>query len=88
MEYQYFEVEFSIDHDENTAEWICIRGERQPSVEEANVFCKADAERVKMPVTGVFPISRQEAEAFYDFTNEANGPYSDDRRSRLGRETV
>lgn len=70
----YFEIEMSNNHDENTAMWICIKGTREPTVDEANVFCASDVKRYGMPVTGVFALSKTEAEAFYDLDNEKNWP--------------
>ncbi|MGN8969859.1 hypothetical protein [Intestinimonas sp. HCP28S3_D6] len=51
---------------------MVIKGTRDPSVEEAQDFIsKHGTDEV---VIGVFPISREEAENFYDFTYEENWP--------------
>ena len=51
---------------------MVIKGKRAPSVEEAQKFIlKHGTSEV---VTDVFPISREEATYFYDFTNEENWP--------------
>lgn len=69
----YYEVEFGTG-DENTAMWMCIKGERQPSIEEASHFLKKDAEMFGMPVHGIYPIDEITARASYDFSNAANWP--------------
>lgn len=70
----YYEVEFSFRDPAQGTYSICIRGTREPSVEEAAVFCRKDAESLDAVVTRVDPISREEAEHFYDFSNEENWP--------------
>lgn len=69
----FFEVEFS-DGNENTAMWICIKGMKQPTIDEAKRFLAADAEMFKLPVAGVYPIDEATARNCYDFSNESNWP--------------
>lgn len=70
---QYFEIEFS-DGDGRTAEWICIRGTDEPTLEEAREFLKKDSETIGLPVAGVYPIDEFTARACYDFDNESLWP--------------
>ena len=67
----YYEIDFGegVENDR-----LCIKGLREPSIAEANEFCKEDAKRFGAEVTKVTPIERDEAEALYDFTNEAVWP--------------
>ena len=61
---RYFEVYFG-DRDsygEGEQPSICIMGIRQPSVEEANEFCKVDSYCIGQPVTEVVEIDRDYAE--------------------------
>ena len=47
MEIKYFEIIFSDDDHEPECladEAMCIKGYRQPSIEEANMFCKYEVE--------------------------------------------
>lgn len=71
---QYFEAEFSNNHEQTTAEWICIRGVRQPSVAEAQEFLSGDSTRLGLPVTDVRPITEEEARSCYDFSVESQWP--------------
>lgn len=73
----YYEVRFNRPGDPEEAEVaMCGRGVRVPTVEEANVFhavdvvCYAD----DRPVVAVWEISREEAESFFDMSNEENWP--------------
>lgn len=70
----YFEVEFSDSGNENTANWICIRGVREPSVAEAAFFCKEDLDLYGFPVYRVDPIDEATARDCYDFSNEKSWP--------------
>ena len=67
----YYEIDFgyAVENDR-----ICIKGLREPTIAEANEFCKADVKRFGAEVTKVTPIEKNEAEAFYDFSNEAVWP--------------
>lgn len=76
-EMKYFEICVSLNPDgtgTSNDSWRCIRGIREPSLEEAQEFCKEDAECFGGRVIGVFPIDRITAEAGYDFTNEFKWP--------------
>lgn len=68
MDNNYYEVVFSDGYS------ICILGERQPTVEEANIFCKEDCENMKVTVTNVIEIDSYEAHTFFDMDDEANFP--------------
>ena len=71
----YYEVELSNDHDENTSIWICIKGMRKPNILEAQKFLTTDSERYGMLVTGVYELpNREYAEDCYDLSNEENWP--------------
>lgn len=71
---KYFEVEFDktprgADWDENcTGDYsICILAEREPSREEAAIFCKSDMEKMGYKyVVGITEISKEEAYTFFD----------------------
>ena len=69
---KYFEIEFA--DGQTPDEYIYIRGLREPSVDEAAKFCKADSEMIGMPVSNVYPIDEQTARACYDFRNVENWP--------------
>ena len=69
---KYYEVEFSDGQTPDVC--ICIRGLREPSIEEAATFCAADTKIIGMPVSNVYPIDEKEARSCYDFTNEADWP--------------
>lgn len=73
---KYFEIEFSNcpGEEDGFSEWICIRGNRQPTVKEASEFCKEDAKIIGMPVVRVDPIDEVYARDCYDFSNEVNWP--------------
>ncbi len=56
---------------------ICIRGIREPSIEEAEEFVAADRMvngQYMLHVKNVIELPREEAEDAYDFTNEAMWP--------------
>ena len=75
MNCQYYEVRIgdSIDECENDF-WMCIRGVRTPSVDEAEQFLSADIARIGGHVIEVFPIDRKTAESNYDFSYEERWP--------------
>ncbi len=74
IEYQYFEVFFE-PFEDGSEYSMCIKGIRQPTVEEANAFLAKDREKLKLgPVTEVWPGDREELEPSYDFDNEENWP--------------
>jgi len=54
--------------------WMCIRGTRQPSLEEAEQFYAEDVQKFGGNVLAVNQLSAQEAGDFYDLSNEANWP--------------
>ena len=64
---RYFELWF----DGHPKESICIRGVREPTVEEANQFAKADVEQIGGKVYHVEELSFEEASEFFD-TSEVN----------------
>ena len=71
----YFEVAFSNGSaNDNNAQWICIRGTQKPTLAEAHQFLALDCERFGLPVVGVYPIDKDTARNFYDFSNENNWP--------------
>lgn len=75
MEYQYFEISIGSHPEESDDDfWICIRGVRTPSIREAEQFLAADTAKYGGHVLGVYPLSRKEAEAFYDFSHEEMWP--------------
>ncbi len=69
----YYEIEFS-NGNEDSAEWMCIKGVKEPSVDDAANFCKHEAAMWGLPVKGVYPIDERTAKSCYDFTNESNWP--------------
>ena len=75
MSYQYFEVRIgnSIDESDNDF-WMCIRGVRAPSIDEAEQFLSADVARIGGHVLEVFPIEQETAESCYDFSHEDQWP--------------
>lgn len=75
MNEQYYEIcigpgPFTADTDF----WMCIRGVRQPSLEEAEQFCAEDVQKCGGNVLAVNLLSEREARDFYDLSNEANWP--------------
>lgn len=69
---KYFEIEFT--DGQTPDERICIRGLREPSIEEAAEFCEEDAKIIGMPVSNVYPIDERTARSCYDFRNVDNWP--------------
>ena len=72
-----FEIRFNHPGDPEEAEVaMCGRGVRVPTVEEANVFYALDVVGYAedRPVVDVWEISRADAEAFFDMSNENNWP--------------
>jgi len=63
---RYFELEFS----DRTC--MCVKGLREPTVEEANECYKVDVEIYSTPIIGVYELNREYAIDNYDFDNEAN----------------
>lgn len=75
MDDQYYEIcigpgPFITDEDF----WMCIRGARQPSLEEAEQFYAEDVEKFGGNVLAVNLLSPSEASAFYDLSHEENWP--------------
>lgn len=54
--------------------WICIRGVRQPSLEEAEQFYAEDVQKCGGNVLAVNLLSEHEAKDCYDLSREANWP--------------
>ena len=72
---KYYEVEFGTSKDLSDSYSICIIGERKPSIEEAQEFCKTDLQALGYEhVTDVLEISADEAHRFFDMENEATLP--------------
>lgn len=69
---KYFEVCYGKDNS------ICIRGEVQPSKEEAENFLFSDAARLgyntKKGVTKIIELSKEEAYSAFDMENEERFP--------------
>lgn len=73
----YYEIEFGdamsgVDCDHYS---ICIRGERKPTIKEAEEFCKTDMRLFGYRrVTDVLEITSKEAHDFFDMRNEEQWP--------------
>lgn len=77
MEYQYYEICIGPGpflSEDGTDFWMCIRGVRQPALEEAEQFYAEDVKNFGGNVLAVNAISRAEARDCYDLSNEANWP--------------
>lgn len=75
MEYQYFEVCIGDGPKESVNDvWMCIRGMRAPSIQEAEQFLTADIAKIGGHVLDVCPIDRKTAESCYDFSYEEQWP--------------
>jgi hypothetical protein len=71
----YYECEFDKLDPKSGDQAMCIKGERIPTVEEANVFLAKDIEEwYHAPVVAVFPLSKGSARAFYECSNEDEWP--------------
>jgi hypothetical protein len=65
----YYEIEFDLGYG------ICIKGLREPSIDEVKEFCKQDMlEFMVDEVISITPISYDDACKFYDMNNEPNWP--------------
>ena len=64
----YYELEFDDEYS------ICIKGERKPTVEEANIFAKADCEKFGASIIDVLEISDKEAHMSFDMEKEESFP--------------
>ena len=68
MEHQYFEVCIGDGPGESYNDcWMCIRGVRVPSIQEAEQFLAGDIAKIGGHVLGVYPIDRETAKGCYDF---------------------
>ncbi len=68
MEYQYFEVCIGDGPGEGANDiWMCVRGVRAPSIQEAEQFLAADIAQIGGHVLDVCPIDRKTAKGCYDF---------------------
>lgn len=75
MEYQHFEVCIGDGPKESGNDfWICIRGVRIPSMQEAEQFLADDIAKNGGHVLGVYPTDRRSAEGYYDFSCEEQWP--------------
>ena len=75
MEHQSFEICIGKGPNEGDNDsWMCIRGVRAPSIQEAEQFLAADVAIYDGHVLGVYPIDRETAKSSYDFSNEGKWP--------------
>lgn len=75
MEQQYFEVRIGDGPKESVHDiWMCIRGMRAPSIQEAEQFLAADIKKYGGHVLDVSPIDRVNAAGCYDFSYEEQWP--------------
>ena len=75
MGQQYFEICIGNGPRESFNDiWMCIRGVRAPSIQEAEQFLAADIAQFGGHVLGVYPIDRRTAESCYDFSCETQWP--------------
>ena len=82
MERKYYEIEFDNDvrcreyTDETVGDYsICIIGERKPTYEEAENFCKEDMKTMGYKyVVAIREIDSEEAHTFFDMDNEEKFP--------------
>lgn len=75
MEQQYFEICIGDGPEESDDDfWMCIRGVREPSIQEAEQFLADDIAQIGGHVLGVYPIDRRDADGFYDFSYEEQWP--------------
>lgn len=69
MEQQYFEICIGDGPKESYNDiWMCIRGIRAPSIQEAEQFLAGDIAKFGGHVLGVSPIDQRTAEGCYDFS--------------------
>ncbi len=74
-EYQYFEVCIGDGPGESeTDTWVCIKGVKTPTIQDAERFLHTDVTRFGGHVLSVTPIDRGTAEDSYDFDEEALWP--------------
>ena len=75
MEYQYFEICIGDGPKEGVNDiWMCIRGVRAPSIQEAEQFLSADITKVGGHVLNVSPIDRRTAERSSGRCSEFDAP--------------
>lgn len=75
MKQQYFEVCIGDDIKMSASlYWMCIRGVRVPSIQEAEQFLANDIAKIGGHVLIVSPIDRKTAESCYDFSYEDQWP--------------
>ena len=75
MGQQYFEICIGNGPRESFNDiWMCIRGVRAPSIQEAEQFLAADVAQIGGYVLGVYPIDLKNAEGCYDFSCEEQWP--------------
>ena len=77
MKYQYYEIcigpgPYLAEDDSNF--WMCVRGVRKPTFEEAEHFFAEDVKNNGGNVLAVNHISEDEARGCYDLSNEDNWP--------------
>lgn len=71
----FYECEFDVLDPNMGEQSMCIKGERIPTVEEANAFLAKDIEDwYHAPVVKVIPLTKDEAYAFFACDNEADWP--------------
>ena len=71
---KYYEIEIGNTPDDCNNYWMCIKGVRKPTIEEANIFIASDCARYNGTVQGVFEISFDYAKDCYDFSREEIWP--------------
>lgn len=75
VDYQYFEVRTGNSIEESVNDfWMCIRGVRAPSIQEAEQFLSADIGQSSNHVLEVCPIDQKTAKGSYDFSYEDRWP--------------
>lgn len=75
LEYQYYEVCIGNGPEESGNDfWMCIRGVREPSIQEAEQFLAGDIAKNGGRVLGVYPIDQEAAKGSYDFSYEEQWP--------------
>ena len=72
---KYYEIEFARINTPADRYSICILAEREPSYEEAEIFCKEDMNNLGYDmVSDVLEINKEEAYTFFDMENADSFP--------------
>lgn len=73
--YNYYEVVFRSYRRLADTYSICIKGTREPTIREAEEFCKDDMKKMGYDcVSRVIEITGEEANMFFDMENECKWP--------------